>query len=192
MPNELNPKDPRKLWQSQEGENVTISLEKIRLRATRFERRIWWRNFREYVAAAVLIGLSIVGLRVLHGWDRLPAVLIIAATIYVVVQLHRRGSARSVPADESARSSIQFHRRELERQRDALRTVWRWYLLPLATGPAATFAVAAIKRGVNARLIGSIILEALIFVGVWALNQWAARKLNRKIQELESMEGDNE
>jgi hypothetical protein len=45
MPNELNPKDLRNLWQSQERENVTITLEEIRLRAARFERRIWWRNF---------------------------------------------------------------------------------------------------------------------------------------------------
>ena len=49
MPNELNPNDPRNLWQSQEGEDVTITLEEIRLRAARFERRIRRRNLREYV-----------------------------------------------------------------------------------------------------------------------------------------------
>ena len=59
-------------------------------------------------------------------------------------------------------------------------------------GLAAIFAVAAIKRGVNARLIGSIIVEGLVFVRVWALNQWGARKLNYKIQELHRMEGDDE
>ena len=47
--------------------------------------------------------------------------------------------------------------------------------------------MAAIKRGVNARLIGSIIVEGLVFVRVWALNQWGARKLNYKIQELHRM-----
>ena len=55
MPNELNPKDPRNLWQSQERENVTSILEEIRLCAARFERRIWWRNFREYAAGVLLI-----------------------------------------------------------------------------------------------------------------------------------------
>src|SRR5215472_15403777 len=107
MPNELNPKDPRSLWQSQEGENMTISLEEIRLRATRLERRIWWRNFREYVAGAVgVIGFSIFGLRVFGGWALFPNVLTIAGMIYVMVQLHCRGSARSLPADADARSSI--------------------------------------------------------------------------------------
>lgn len=192
MPYELSPKDPRSLWQSQESENVTISLADMRRLATRFERRIWWRNLREYVAGAVVIGFSTFRLRLLHGWDRLPAALMIAGTIYVLVQIHRRGSARSVPANAGARASIQFHRLELERQRDALRTVWRWYLLPLAPALAATFTEVAIKRGVNAPLIGSIILGTLLFVGIWALNRWGARKLDRKIQELQTMEGDNE
>jgi hypothetical protein len=192
MPYELNPRDPRGLWQSQEEENVTISLPDIRRLAARFERRIWWRNLREYVAGAVVIGIFAIRLRLLHGWDRLPAVLVIAGASYVLVQIHRRGSARPVPADAGARASIQFHRLKLERQRDALRTVWRWYLLPLVPGLAATFAEAALKRGVNATLIGSIVLGTVLFVGIWALNRWGARKLDRKIQELQAMEGGNE
>jgi hypothetical protein len=192
MPYELNPRDPRGLWQSQEEENVTISLPDIRRLAARFERRIWWRNLREYVAGAVVIGIFAIRLRLLDGWDRLPAVLVIAGASYVLVQIHRRGSARPVPADAGARASIQFHRLKLERQRDALRTVWRWYLLPLVPGLAATFAEAALKRGVNATLIGSIVLGTVLFVGIWALNRWGARKLDRKIQELQAMEGGNE
>jgi hypothetical protein len=191
MPNELNPKDPRNLWQSQEGENVTISLEEVRRWAARFERRIWWRNFREYAAGVFVIVWILVSLPFLHGLDLLGPVLMVAGVIYVMIQLRRRGTARSLPADAGARASIEFHRLELERQRDALRTVWRWYLSPLVPGMAAIFAVAAIKRGVNARLIGTIIVGVLVFVGTWALNQWGARKLNRKIQELHRMEGSD-
>jgi hypothetical protein len=32
----------------------------------------------------------------------------------------------------------------------------------------------------------------LVFVGIWALNQRGARKLDRKIQELKAMEADHE
>jgi hypothetical protein len=83
-------------------------------------------------------------------------------------------------------------------------TGWNWSGNATLCGPsgagtrylsqdlAAIFAVAAIKRGVNARLIGSIIVGVLVFVGVWALNQWGARKLNHKIQELHRMEDDDE
>jgi hypothetical protein len=192
MPNELNARDPRNLWQSQEGESVTMTLEEIRRRAARFERRIWWRNFREYAAGILIIVWILASLHVLDGWDLLGTSLLVAGVIYVMIQLRRRGTARSFPAGTNTRSSIEFHRLELERQRDALRTIWSWYLLPLVPGVAAVFAVAAVKRGVNARLIGSIILGVLVFVGGWALNQWAARKLDRKIQELHAMESDNE
>src|SRR6516162_4616954 len=76
IPNELNPKDPRNLWQSQERENVTISLEEIRLRAARFERRIWRRNFREYAAGVLLIAWVLETLRLSHGLDLLGRVLL--------------------------------------------------------------------------------------------------------------------
>ncbi len=192
MPNEVNPNDPRNLWQGQEGENVTITLEEIRLRAARFERRIRRRNFREYAAGVLLIAWFLATFHLLHGLDLLGPVLVTAGVIYVMIQLRRRGTAHSLPADADTRSSVEFHRLELERQRDALRTVGRWYLLPLVPGLAAIFAVAAIKRGVNALLIDSIIVGVVVFVGVWALNQWGARKLDRKIQELHRMEGDDE
>ena len=192
MPNETNESDPRNLWQSQEGESVTMTLEEIRRRAARFESRIWWRNFREYAAGILVIVWIIASLHVLDGWDLLAPSLLVAGVIYIMIQLRRRGTARSFPADTNTRSSIEFHRLELERQRDALRTIWSWYLLPLVPGVAAVFAVAAVKRGVNAPLIGRIILVVLVFVSVWALNQWVARKLNRKIQELHAMESDNE
>jgi hypothetical protein len=192
MPNERNPNDPRNLWQSQGEENVTITLEEIRLRAERLERRIWWRNFREYAAGVLVIAWFLATLHLLHGLDFLGPVLVLAGVIYVMIQLRRRGTARSLPVDADTRSSVEFYRLELERQRDALRTVWRWYLLPLVPGLAAIFTVAGIKRGVNALLVGSIIVGVLLFVGVWALNQWGARKLDRKIQELHTMEGDDE
>ena len=54
MPNEINPKDPRNLWQSQEGDNLTISLDEIRLRATRFERRIWWKGSESETMADII------------------------------------------------------------------------------------------------------------------------------------------
>jgi hypothetical protein len=105
-----------------------------------------------------------------RGLDLLGPVLLTAGVVYIMIQLRWRGTERSLPADADTRSSVEFHGLELERQGYALRTVWRWYFSPLVPGLAAIFAVAAIKRGVNARLIGSIIVGVLVFVGVWALS----------------------
>ncbi len=192
MPNEMNPNDPRNLWQGQEVEKATLTVEEVRRRAARFERRIYWRNVREYVAGAFVVAFWTAQLWRAHGWRLTPAVLTIVGTIYVMFQLHRRGSARSLPADAGIRGYIEFHRMDLERQRDALHAVWHWYLLPFVPGLAALLVVAGIDRGINTRLIGMGVLFVLTFVGIWALNKWGARKLDRKIRELKAMETDHE
>ena len=192
MPDEMNPNDPRNLWQGQEVEKVILTVDEVRRRAARFERRIHWRNVREYLAGALVTAFWTVQLWRAHGWRLTPAVLTIAGTIYVMFQLHRRGSARPLPADVGIRGSIEFHRVELERQRDALHAVWHWYLLPFVPGLAAVLVVTGIDHGINAVLIGMGVFFVLVFVGIWALNEWVARKLDRKIQELKAMETDHE
>ena len=47
--------DPRNLWQTQEVEEMRISVEELRAKAAKFNGRIRWRNVREYVAALIVI-----------------------------------------------------------------------------------------------------------------------------------------
>ena len=132
MPNEPNPNDLGNLWQGQETEKMTITLDEIRHKASCFERRIRWRNLSEYASAAVIIAIfgSLAWSR--HDWERVPPLLLIAGTLYSMFELSRRASNNTPPgADVSA--CIEFYLRELERQRDALRSVFRWYLLPLVS-----------------------------------------------------------
>jgi hypothetical protein len=194
MRNELNADDPQSLWQSQQPEEATITLEEIRKRAARFERRIRWRNFREYAAGAVVIVFFPIACRLRHlrGWRLAPAGLLIAGTIYVMFQLHRRAATRTVPADADTKALIEFHRRELERQRDALRSVWRWYLFPFVPGFAASAVEAGIDRGITVGFAVGALAIVLILAGIWALNQHAARRLECKIREWKSMEGSND
>ena len=133
------------------------------------------------------------GLRDFRGWQLAPALLFIAGTIYVMFQLHRRGAAGSLPIDAGLRASLDFHIRELERQRNAVRTVWMWYLLPFLPGFVAELLVlASIERGINAGLIEFGVIFLAVFVWVWRLNESAARKLDRQIEELRAMETDHE
>jgi hypothetical protein len=46
--------------------------------------------------------------------------------MYMVYQLHRKASSAGAPADLGWKSCAAFYRAELERQRDALRSVWKW------------------------------------------------------------------
>jgi hypothetical protein len=195
MPNDPDLNDPRNLWQNQEEERMVITLDDVRSRAARFERRIRRRNLREYVAGAIVIAFwgASPWFLPFRGWQLAAALLSIAGTIFVLVQLHRRGAAGSLPIDAGLRASLDFHIRELERQRKALHTVWIWYLLPFLPGFVAEFlTLAAIERGINAGLIGSGVILLAVFVGIWRLNESAARNLDHKIQELRAMETDHE
>jgi hypothetical protein len=192
MTNEPNPDDVRNLWQNQAVEKVTITVDEIRQRATRFERRIYWRNVREYTAGVVVVAFLSIQLRTARGWQLAPLLLLIVGTIYVLIQLHRRGSSRPVPADLGIKASMEFHRVELERQRDAVRSVWRWYLLPFMPGFIATWVQAGLQHGVTGRLVISGVILIVLLVAVWWLNQSAARKLDRKIADLKAMESEHE
>ncbi len=192
MPDEMNRNDPRGLWQQQEVERITLTIDQVRARATAFERRIRNRNIREYIAGVVVIAAFGLQLWRAQGWRVIPPALMLLATIYVLFQLHRRAGVRSVPADMGLRGSIEFHRMEMERQRDAVRGVWNWYLLPFVPGLIAALVVTAVDHGINGRVVGMGVFFILIFAGIWALNKRGAQKLDRKIQELKAMEKDNE
>ena len=187
MPNDANENDPKNLWQNQEVVRVTITLDDVRNKASRFERRIHWRNVREYMAGAVVVALFTAQLWRLRGWRLAPPALLIAGGIYVMFQIHRRGSARPVPANVGIMASLGFHRLELERQRDALRSVWLWYMLPLQPGFLAAAAVGAIDTGIGfaVRFLAGLVILSVV---VWGLNERAARTLDRKIQQVKAME----
>jgi hypothetical protein len=84
---------------------------------------------------------------------------------------------------------VRFHRNELERQRQLLDGVWRWYLGPFV--PPAVVAVAARFHDRPEALWGNVgIATGLVgvFCGVAWLNARAAAKLAREIEHLDNME----
>jgi hypothetical protein len=137
MPNEPLPDDIQNVWQNQPVENMTMPLEEIRRKSGKFEKRIKRRNLREYAGAA--IGIAAYTFYIFKFDSlviRAGCVLVIAGALYVVVQIYNRASPGTLPADLAFTASLEFHRRELVRQRDLLRSVWRWYLGPLIPGLA--------------------------------------------------------
>ena len=191
MTNELrNP--AQRLWQDQPVEGITMSVEIIRRRAAKFERKILWRNVREYVAA--LIAAAPFGYFLVTTQDvfaRATFGLFIAGLAWMAVQLHRKGSVRSMPAGLGTLTSLQFYRTELERQREAADTVWSWYLAPLIPGFLAYTVWSAISSPRPAAWVGLALMDAVIagvFYVVWKMNVRAARCLQRMIDELKAAE----
>lgn len=178
----------QEIWQGQPVEGVKMSIEEIRNRATKFEKKIYWRNVRENVAGAIAIvwlGFYFAGAhRVL---DRSAFALLIAGMVYVMYQLHRQGAAKAMPPSMTVGPSLEFYREELERQRKLVSNVWTWYLGPFVPGLLLS-VVASIAHNPQPRHIAMLIfwygLIAGFFVFAWWLNVRAARCLKRMIGEL--------
>ncbi|MGA2272920.1 MAG: hypothetical protein ABSH00_05150 [Bryobacteraceae bacterium] len=194
MPDEFPQDDYCNAWQNQPVENITMSLEEIRRRAGKFQRRIWWRNAREY--AAIVVVVIVFGLYM--KWFPNPimragSVITIAGALYVAYQLHRRASSETGPAAAEFEQCLGFHRHALERQRDALENIWSWYLGPLIPGLVVFSAGMAIAAPIpfRHRVLATAIMLAVIGVVFWLvaqMNRRAARKLQTKIDQLKALE----
>jgi hypothetical protein len=182
----------KELWQHQPVEGIPMSLEKIRKRAGKFEKKILWRNVREYaggvIAAALLASSFVKSHDVLF---RVAFASLIAGLVYMAYQLHRRASARSMPADLGAANSLQFHRAELERQQEFISHIWKWYLGPIVPG-LVIFTLASAISEPSPRSLGKLALVDAVMASsmilVWRLNVRAARCLQRSIDELYAAE----
>ena len=117
-------------------EHTQMTLTEIREKARKFRRKILFRNLREYAAIAVVVAFFGFSMGKSPPFMRAGAWLCIAGVLYVAYQLHRRGSAKTMAADLAPASCLDFHRRELERQRDLLLGIWFWYLGPMIPGLA--------------------------------------------------------
>lgn len=180
----------QEIWQNQPSERVHMSAEAIRKRATKFERRMWRRNLRESIAAAVVIvGFSYFFVTTHEVPYRITWALFIAGMIWVIVQLYRKGAPKSMPADIGRATCLEFFRSELERQRDLIKDVWTWYLAPMVPGYVTLNVAFVVTRPSKwPALVLMDLFFVAMFIGVWQLNVWGARCLQRTIDELPSTE----
>lgn len=186
--------DPlRELWATDQGDHFTMSIAELTERSDHFRSRINRRNFIEYLAAALVISIFGWLAFMVPVWSvRVGAGLIIMGAIYISWQLNKLASvSEEVRPTEDLASA---HRRELVRQRDALKSVWRWYLLPFVPGVLVFTLGTTFEAGMAmpfwamaTTALVSLSFSGAIFLGVWALNAYAARKLDEEITALDSI-----
>ena len=190
----MTEQDPlRKLWATDTEEKYVMSIAELTEPSGRFQSKIQRRNITEYLAAALVVGVFGWLAVIVPVWSvRIGAVLIIAAALFIAWKLNRIASSSKAPSDPTVDNLASFHRRELERQRDALRSVWKWYLMPFVPGLVVFSVGSAVEGGVgNPIWVTAVIaglglaFNAAVFAGVWALNAHAARKLDDEIRALD-------
>jgi hypothetical protein len=182
----------KEIWQCQPVEDIQMSTEQIRKRAGRFEKKIWWRNVREYAGA--LIASVLFASFFVKSHDvvfRTACGMIVVGMAYAVWQLHRKGASKSAPEEMGSASSVQFYKSQLERQRDLAASVWWWYLAPLVPGLVLFAASSAVSDPRPGRLMGLALFYGFtvgLFIFIWKLNARGARCLQRQIDELDGAE----
>jgi hypothetical protein len=185
-PDERND-DLRRLWKSQPDEGPGVSLDIVRARSRMLERRVRRRNYVEYAAALVVVAfVAPLTWTAPNGVLLAGGLTLLAGIAYVGYRIHSAGSPRLMPADMGVLSSIDFHRAELERQRDLLQNIWTWYLLPFWPGLGLMMIGATIERPDHwPSALGSAVLAVLMGFQIAWMNKRSARTLQEMIDRFD-------
>ena len=167
-----------------------MALEEIRRKAQQFEKRIKNRNLREYLGGAVGLAIFTIYFFLFPSpTARAGSVLIIAGLLCIMIQIYKRASPGKFPVDLPLTDSLDFHRGELVRQRDLLKSVLWWYLAPIVPGLVVFGAGVAPRHAAVAGALINAIPLLCIFGAIYWANHRAAHGLDRKIAELDSLRG---
>lgn len=193
----MNDDPAKQAWQSSVEIAGAPPLEEVRKGANKFYCFVWWRNFIEYAACVIVIAAFSVYVFILPmPLQRVGSAMIVVATFYVAWQLHRRASA--VPPEEAGTMPLYlFMRVQFVRHRDALRSIFWWYLLPFVPGlsvlvAGSLYAPDTHPDGPTWRDAVGVTAMTLVFVVIWWLNQRVVRRLQKHIDEIDALLGGGE
>jgi hypothetical protein len=152
-----------------------------------FERAIERRNRREMAA-----GLLAMTVFAFYAWlfdsvlVRLGCALVIAGMAFVLWQLQRRAAGARLPPERWGAPCGDFYRGELVRQRDALRSAWAWYVLPMIPGTVVFFggiAQSFPEARVTVTLTAALPATMLLVIMIW--NRRVAKRIGERIDALD-------
>ena len=163
-----------------------------RARATRLRAQVRGRNFLEYACSTlVVLVMAWMAFLIPEPIVRLGALLIAFGAIIVSCQLFVRTRIRESKNKQPRDVGVVEYRSELERQCEALLSVWRWYLLPFVPGIVVFILGVAFAPSAGMPMLESISLSvtglgfaAIVMGFVWLLNLLAARTLQTEIRAL--------
>lgn len=180
----------QQLWQQQPAEGMTMSIDEIRRRAVKFEKRMFVVNAREYVTAALAITFFAYFLS--HTQDVLMRTgfsLLIAGLGYAMFHLYRKGRPGTA-SEQIGTQCANFFLEELERTRKLVSNLW-WYLGPLVPGLLVLMVGSARLHPEPLALLRLAITNLFIaaaYIFVIRLNKRAARCLQKQIDELRALQ----
>jgi positive regulator of sigma E activity len=182
----MREQDLLRTWQQQPMVISPISIEQVQVKVLAFQRRTRIGYVLELIAAIlVLLGYGAVVWSFPNLWVKVGSALIILAGFFIFYQFHKRWNAR-VPPENLGTQILQFHKQELIRRRDMLRSSWVWYISPLVPGMLIYWLGMLQANPQNPFNIIGIVICFATFFGVGLFNEWRARRVQRQIDSLYS------
>ena len=176
------------LWQGQETETKPMSVEAIRTRAARYTtRRRWTFLFGLTLMLAEIVVFGRYALTFPTTGGRIGLIAILVGLGWMTAQFTRRWPGRLPEAKATGGSILEFHRSELERQRETIGS--RIMMVgPVLIG-ALIFIVAGMISGRHRGIVGGATTLALI--GLWVAGAfWISgrqeRMRQRRLAEIEA------
>lgn len=192
--------DPiKKAWQASVTAPALPPIDAIRSGADLLYRKVRRRNRIEFAACVVVVlcfGFYVFWLPLLTA--RIGAALVVVGTLFAGWQLHRRAPAVAPPGEAGASSILVHTRAQLVRQRDALSSIFSWYMLPFLPGLLVMMFAPAIEQGPRVlRQIpwngwAGMAVTVVVFGFIWWLNRLGARKLQKRIDDIDALTGGKE
>ena len=172
----------QRLWLAQATEAPTMSIADIRAKALHFETRTRrWRTVGSAAMILVFIANILEAIFETTLLERLGALLVLAAILYVAHEFRKQARLTSMPEGLGLTSSVDFYRAQLAHERHFTRQSAR-FLLPFVPGVGLS-----LMGGVEGaqQIIVAAVFGVALFVGVAWWNAFSARRLQREIDALE-------
>lgn len=182
--------DPRQIWQSQRRENESMSVEEVRLRAFALQTRIN-RNLIVTISVGFLV-LVLAALMITRLPYTSPRVITAILMVLIVITINRAyrafWSPEDLPEDATPGACLEFYRRELTAQYNAVALTWRRLLPEIALFVVVLrISMVATFRFDGVRLLLPVFL-ALILSGRY----WKARQLKKELDKLTAFDKEEE
>lgn len=181
-------------WRSQRDEDLVRLtpdeiLAYVATRSRRLDRQLRWRDWREYLAAAVALVVIAPGALRATALARVGLVALVGAFALMTIALHRARRVRdAVKGDESVAEALRTERVRVEAQVRLLDRVVFWYVIPISL---AVVLIVAGTTGMWWATVGIALFMALVGLVIQRLNAWAVRtSLRPRLAELSRLQAE--
>ena len=176
-------REAQRLWRGQPREEHQLSVENIRAKAERLERRVRSLNIATAALFAAVTSLEMWQIsRSGEVLERVGDSLTIAAFVYVAFRFRGNVAVQSMPAGLGLTGSVHFYRDQLARRRDLSSHPWR-FLFPFVPGVGLSLLGGALD-GPPAWAAGIAAAGVTLFL---ALAWWEKRRALTIQEEIEEL-----